>query len=383
MADASDQPGLKASMVCILNIAEPVCRFMRLPRMRLSQASHPGIRMLGILAWGTVALFGKCLQCLPKSPSNGSSPDPSLIPGPNDDSLGSLSDEFSGLDLRLNRARIQADVFTTESIAIAAIHAMKKSALEDYDGPLNHFDFTDILPPANPIRILMVPAPTSFVAPLKRSTVLWTLKSLTIDLLRMAILYPLSFQVRYERHDLYLGSLASPRLDVASRSLSHPLSLTTIPVQNSTSVILSTRVSLQYEPHYQINFNFVGEALSKIQIFGSILTLLLHLAKDDHLTVLPQTSMELRQIQARIFIRQVSPPPPMYRFQQYHAVALLEAIARYYVLHGQYTEMTFELIMNGYLVARGCVTRAVASRRWCGQMFLNARAGVNTPVATS
>ncbi|KAI4244364.1 MAG: hypothetical protein L6R42_010483, partial [Xanthoria sp. 1 TBL-2021] len=152
---------------------------------------------------------------------------------------------------------------------------------------------------------------------------------------------------------------------------------------NSTSMILSTRASLQYEPHYQINFNFVGEALSKIRIFKSILALLLHLAKDDHLTVLPQTSMELRQIQARIFIRQVSPPPPMYRFQQYHAVALLEAVARYYVLHGRYTEMTFELIVNGYLVAWGCVTRAVVSRRWCGHMFPNGRAEVNGPFATS
>lgn len=148
-------------------------------------------------------------------------------------------------------------------------------------------------------------------------------------------------------------------------------------------MVLNTRASLQDQPRYQISFNFVGGALSEIRIFESILTLLLYLAKDDHLSGLPQASMELRQIQARIFIRQVSPPPPMYRFQQYHAVALLEAVARYYVLHGRYTEMTFELIINGYLVAWGCVTRAVVSRRWCGHMFPDGRAEVNGPVATS
>ena len=360
---------------------------MKLSRWGLSRASRPGTRELGILAWGTVALFGQCLHCLPPSPSDRSQPAPRLIPEPKDGSLSDLGDEFAGLSLHLNQQRRLPIVFTTESIAIAAIHAMKETALEEYHGILSHFDYTDILPPANPVRMVMVPTPSSFAAPLKRSTVLWTLKTFTIELMKMAILYSLTFKVKYQMHDLYSGMLTSPKSGFAvyNQSLSHhhPLSLTTAPLETPTSVSLKPPAYLQDHPHYQINFNLLGDVLSKIWIFESILTLLLQLAQYDYSTVLPRTSMELRQVLARIYIIQVSPPPPLYRFQQYHAVALLEAVARYYVLHGRYTEMTFELVMNGFLVASGCVTKVVYSRRWCRGMSPDGRADLKELVATS
>ncbi|KAL8652923.1 MAG: hypothetical protein Q9226_004064 [Calogaya cf. arnoldii] len=262
---------------------------------------------------------------------------------------------------------------------------MKENALEEYYGILRRFEFIDILPPANPVRMVMIPAPSSFAAPLKRSTVLWALKTFTVDIMKMAILYSLAFKVKYQTHDLYFGMLTSPKsgFGESKQSLSHPLSLNMAPTENSTSVSLRPSAALQDQPHYQINFNFLADVLSKIWIFESILTLLLQLAKYDHLTVLRQTSMELRHIQARIYIIQVWPPPPLYRFQQYHAVALLEAVARYYVLHGRYTEMNFELVMNGFLVASGCVTKVVSSRRWCGSMFPDGRADVKELVVTS
>ncbi|KAL8995422.1 MAG: hypothetical protein Q9169_004834 [Polycauliona sp. 2 TL-2023] len=175
----------------------------------------------------------------------------------------------------------------------------------------------------------MVAAPRSFAAPLKRSNVLWTLKSLAIDMMMMAILHPLSFKVRYRSHDLYLGSwvIAEPRLSVLDQTPSHPLSLSIPTLRNSTDVTLKSAGSTKDQPNYQINFNFVGAALSKIRIFESILTLLLRLAKNDSWTVIPRACMELPQIRARLFILQVARPPRAYRFQQYHAVALLEAVA--------------------------------------------------------
>ncbi|KAL8675469.1 MAG: hypothetical protein Q9168_000170 [Polycauliona sp. 1 TL-2023] len=294
-------------------------------------------------------------------------------------SPGELGDEFSGLELQLGTPIQAGNVFTTESIAIAAIHAMKETALEDYDASLTRFDFIDILPPENPVRIFMVAAPFPFAAALKRSSVLWTIKSLAVDVMKIGILRPLSFQVRYGTHNLYFGSLGSAgqAFGMLDRSSSHPLSLSTPSVHDSTGVALRQGATMQDQPHYQINFDFTGEALSQIGIFESILTLLLQLAKEDSATVFVRTSMERRQIPAKIFIQQIAPPPPAYRFQQYHAVALLEAVARYYVFHNRYTEMTFDLITNGYLVAWGCVTRAVVSRRWCNHMFPDGRAEAN------
>ena len=354
---------------------------MKLLRRLLSQASRQIIRELGI-----VALFIRCLHCLPSDPSINPSTASTSISKINDGSIGNLSDEFSGLSISFDRARIHADVFTTDSIAITAIHAMKETALEDYDGPLVRFDFTDTVPPALPVRILMVQAPSSFAAPLKRSSVLWTLKTFAVELMASGLLYPLTFQVLYRTHYLYYGALLTPSRDltVSNRSLSQPISLITTPVRNSSSMSLETFLTLQDDTQYQINFRFQGQMLSKIRIFGSILTLLLQLARFDYLTIISGSAMELPEIEARIFIQQVEVPPPGYYFQQYHAVALLEAVARYYVLHGLYMEMTFELVMDGYRMARGCVTRALLSRRWCSHMlFPDGQAGLDEGVATS
>ncbi|KAL8858942.1 MAG: hypothetical protein Q9178_004621 [Gyalolechia marmorata] len=288
--------------------------------------------------------------------------------------------------MRFNRARIHADVFTIDSIAITAIHAMKETALEDYNGLLVRFDFTDTVPPALPIRILMVQAPSSFAAPLKRSSVLWALKTFTIELMASGLLYPLKFQVLYRTHYLYYGELliASRDPTVSNRSLSQPISLITTLVRNPTSMSLKTFLHLQDDTQYQVNFHFQGQVLSKIRIFESILTLLLQLARFDYLTIMTHFAMELPEIEAHIFIRQVELPPPGHHFQQYHAVALLEAVARYYVLRGVYMEMTIELVMDGYLMAWGCVTRALLSRRWCSQMsFPGGRGGLDEGVATN
>ena len=334
-------------------------------------ASGPGFQKPGILTGVVIVFCVQCLHCLPQNTGIGSPTISGSKLESSNGSIGDVGDEFDGLDLRLQRRRIGVNVFTLESIAIAFIHAMKETALEDYNGHLHRFDFLDILPPRDPVRITMVPAPMSFEAPLKRSKVLWTLKTLAVNMMTMRIFCFVLFQVRYRTHDLYLGTVESPtqRFSASDWSPSHPLSLTATSVHNFTGLDLKDAVSLQDEPHYQLNFNFVGETLPKIRIFESILTLLLRLAKDDYATIIPQIAMELPHIQARIFIKQVDPPPSAYRFQQYHAVALLEAVARYYVQHDRYTEMTFELIMNGFLVAWGCVTRALHSRRWCGDMF--------------
>ncbi|KAL8790190.1 MAG: hypothetical protein Q9213_000721 [Squamulea squamosa] len=337
------------------------------------------------LVWSVIAFFGQYTNCSPSSLSIGSSSSLKSAPEYNDSSPDNPIHEFSGLNLRYQHRRIQSNVFTIESMAIAAIHAMKETALEDYNSPLVHFDFIDALPPQNPIRILMMAAPGASAIRLKRSSVLWSLKSLTIELLTSGLLYPMTFKVRYWLDDLYLGVLTGPPEGTTGidQSISHPSSSAVKSIPDTSSGMIRATSSLNDNTHYEVNFDFVGQDLSQVRIFESILTLLLQLAKHDHLATLHQISMEMRDKQAWIYIQEVSLPPPSYHFQQYHAVALLEAVARYYVHHGRYTEMTFELMMDGYLMAWGCVTYAVSSRRWCAQMFPDGRTGTNGMQATS
>ncbi|KAL8724348.1 MAG: hypothetical protein Q9166_008001 [cf. Caloplaca sp. 2 TL-2023] len=350
----------------------------------LSHKPYACIRRLAAVLYVTIALFASFQECLEERID---APSPSSISNLKNSSIGLVDDEFSGLTLHYDRRRTQRNAFTTESLAIAAITAMKEEALKEYNAPLLDFDFLSILPPENPIRIIMHSAPNAPSARLTRSSVVWTLKSLSTELLRSRFLHPLVFSVKCWTADLYEGILASPLgQGGVSKFLAapHSMSLAPTPTQNSTSMILTNiSSSLHHDTNYQINFSFVPQVLSTFRIFESILSLLLLLAKEDAATVLRRIKMELREVQARIYIEEVLRPPPNYHFQQYHAVALLEAVARYYVLHDQYTEMTFELLMDGHLVAWGCVTRPLNIRRWCQHMFSDGRAGLAEPVATT
>ncbi|KAL9003270.1 MAG: hypothetical protein Q9188_003853 [Gyalolechia gomerana] len=264
---------------------------------------------------------------------------------------------------------------------------MKEEALKDFDAPLMDFDRTDILPPENPVRIVLHPARSAASDKLKRSTVMWTLQALAVELMRTRYLRPMVFSTHYYVETVYLGVLMSPLGDaiVSPRpNTAPPLSLLPAQVDNSTTMRLSSpRSAIRDDIEYQVNFHFVGETLGQFRIFESIMALLLQLGKSEAASIVELASVDSRNLQAWIFIQEVPSPIPTFAFQQYHAVALLEAIARYYVLHALYTEMTFELRMGGYRMAWGCVTRAVGRRHWCRHMFPDARGEEAGLVTTS
>ncbi|KAL8758372.1 MAG: hypothetical protein Q9199_001547 [Rusavskia elegans] len=273
-----------------------------------------------------------------------------------------VGDDFSGLSLQCNKVRTGPNIFSIESIAIATITAMKEEAREDYTATVREYTFTDTLAPQVPIRIVLSAAPGAADSMLKRSSVMWSIRALSIDLMRTRFFHPLLFTVKYHDRDLYAGVLLDPSnvavfTDAGKTDAALP--------QSSSKNISSVLRGDDDQTQYQAAFRFVGERLSQFQIFRALLTALLQLAPSNAASVQQQIAMDDSLYLVWVFIRQVLVPTPGYTFQQYHAVALLEAAARYYVLHGQYMEMVFEIRMDGHLTATGCVTRAIRARRWC------------------
>ncbi|KAI4230667.1 MAG: hypothetical protein LQ349_006109 [Xanthoria aureola] len=253
-----------------------------------------------------------------------------------------------------------------ESIAIAAITALKEEAREDYTATVREYIFTDTLPPQRPIRIVLRAAQGAAGSMLKRSSVMWSIRALAIELIRTRFFQPLLFTVKYHDRDLYGGILFEPIGAANPADAGNPaLTLPQPSFSNISNVLRRDKISLQDENRYQVGFRLVGERMSPLKTFEALLTTLLQLAPSDAVSVQDRIAMESRTYLVWVFMRQVGPPAPGYILQQYHAVAVLEAVARYYVAQGQYTEMEFEIRMDGLLTATGCVTRALRARRWC------------------
>ncbi|KAL9592397.1 MAG: hypothetical protein Q9179_006761 [Wetmoreana sp. 5 TL-2023] len=297
-------------------------------------------------------------------------------------SVSNVGDEFSGLFLRPQR-QAGPNRFTIDALGLLAITAINKEALEDYNEPLLDYDFVDNLHPENPVRITMhAEIAALFSEKTKRSTVLWTINAVAVEMMRRRYLRPLPFSVYYHDEHLYTGlvtlknqpaALDKPtaNLSISTRA-SPPLSSLTMAPVSPTSVTLKEPSSSVQFPHYDFFFNFIqsqSSILSEFRFFETLLATSLQLAKSDPMSAQPRISTGTREVQAWVVIREVRPPMQAYHLQQYHALAVIEMIARHCVLYHQYRELTFQLWVNGYVLAVGCVTKALQYRQWCGRMF--------------
>ena len=288
-----------------------------------------------------------------------------------------MRDEFTGLSLRYNAQIGMRLEYSTENLALLAIAAMKEQALEDYNAPLRDFDFEDSFHPENPIRVIMNAAYGAEARKVVRSTVMWTLFTLPVDIMRAQDLAYVDFEVKYRYRPLYQGSLVS-RLEpaasharqnnapVAHRPPRSPFSLSIITNRESTNVVLETSPYLKDYPLYELEFsNTPGNVLVRFRVFESILGLLLQLGKLDAASSIGRVSLYTVTYQVWIYMREVLPGARVHPFQQFHAVAILEAIARHQTRWQRYKEMTFKFKADGILIGEGCLTRPVNDRAWC------------------
>ncbi|KAL8845742.1 MAG: hypothetical protein Q9221_009110 [Calogaya cf. arnoldii] len=240
---------------------------------------------------------------------------------------------------------------------------MKEEALKDYTATVREYDFTETDPIQVPFRLVLRSATGAADNMLKTSTVMWSIRALALDLMRTRFFHPLLFTIEYHAVDLYGGVLTQIRAtELPGQAIN--AGLAPAPSFSKTATSLDTK-PLQDGTNYEVHFRFLGSELSRFQIFAALLSALLQLAPSDAGSIQPQFGMQDEMSMAWIYMSQVLLPAPGYRFQQYHAVALLDAVARYYVLHRQYQEMVFELRMDGYLTATGCVVKGINARRWC------------------
>lgn len=276
--------------------------------------------------------------------------------------------------------RRTANRFSLESLGICAVSAMKEEALMDYDEALLNFDYVDVLHPSFPLRITMDANAGAPMYKTRRSSVMWALRSLTVGMMSNRLFTYIPFIVDYNYRILYRGRLTDrggPTNPVQTKNstltsawgLNTNLSLAAIPTNTSNTVLLQGHSSLQNHPQYDITFQYVGQRLSAFRIFESLLQLLLELGKSDAASSHQLISMQSRPFQVWIYMMQVSSLVEGHPFQQFQAVAILEAMARYVVSQGRYGEMTFEFRADGQLVARGCLTRSVQYLAYCQEFF--------------
>ena len=289
-----------------------------------------------------------------------------------------LKNEFTGLSLRHNAQSQVRMEYTTEQLALAAIAAMKEQALEDYNAPLRDFDFQDSFHPENPIHLIMNGAYGADPTMLVRSTVMWTLVTLSLDLMRTDDLAYVAFDVKYRYRALYQGSLVSRVDPTASKEKQNdpavarpppksPVSLDVIATTEPTNVILQTSPSLKDHPLYELEFSHhPGHVIPRFRVFQSILILQLQLGKRDAASLIGRVSLHSIPYEVWIYMKEVLPGARVHAFQQYHAVAILEAIARHQAARWhRYKELTFKFKADGILIGEGCLTRPVNDRAWC------------------
>ncbi|KAL8695237.1 MAG: hypothetical protein Q9218_000275 [Villophora microphyllina] len=348
----------------------------------LPSSIAPGLQMFAAIAWMIVAFGCQGLQCHPAGPSSSSSPriGPISISSGNG-STGNLGDTFTGLILRTDKGG-GYNQFNGDSLGLIAITALKEGALLDFDERVLDYDFIDDLHSENPLWIVMT-AEVHALSHVKtrRSTVMWAINAVVVDMLRTAYLRQLAFTVYYNEERLYTGHVSrkdheSPLETTTSesstdtRTFSLPDSLNAIPA-NSTNVILTTSSALRDDPRYELWINYIESPRSTIgrfAVFESLMAFVLQLGQRGSGSITPRVGITLPRLHAWVFMKEVVPPPRGFDFQQYHAVAIAEAIARYCVGQSRYSEITLKFRVDGNLLATGCVTKAVEYRRWCGRM---------------
>ena len=294
-----------------------------------------------------------------------------------------LGDEFTGLTLRTDRV-IRPNQFTVDQIGLFAIAALKEEALLDYNEPLIDYDFTDYDHPIPPLQIVLSAKTHNIFHPkVRRSTVMWAVSAIAVDIMRSQYLHALSFEVFDNADHIYSGSIgllherSSPRLPINSssaspRSVRKPPSLAVIPTKSTNNVLLSSPPEVADQPQYDLSFTLTRLRASVIQdryVLPALILLLLQMGKADAASIQPRIAITRRDLQAWVFMEQIRRSEMDQHFHLFQAVAVVEAMARFSELKRRWGEMTVMLRADGQLLARGCITRAIPARQWCGGLF--------------
>ena len=292
--------------------------------------------------------------------------------------MTSLGNRFEGLLVTYVPFRPRA--YYSNPVALGFINAMKLQALQDCDEHMTSYIFTDTEYGDSEIRLQVHAVAGAPQEELIRCNILYAIKTLAIRQLNVERLYGARFAEYKRGRLLYSGVLDDrgdvPLLEQPGNVLAKPsetitrekraLSSQVSDATNSTTTILTIPGS--NDNQFQIEFSFQGRIISKISIFSAILEFMMALAqRDSYDSVIADGQVTSSPGSSWIFVRHLS--QSRFPLQVFQLLAILEAAARNAVLRRRYQEMTFDFLINGEIVARGCVTAPISSRRWCEGMW--------------
>ena len=290
--------------------------------------------------------------------------------------MTSLSDRFGDVSVAIMPFRPRR--FSTNQVALGFINAMKIEAIKDCDERMTSYTFTDTEYEESDVRIRVTAADRAPQQQLVRCNVMYAIKTLAIAQLEHAQLYGARFVESYRGQLLYGGTFDNknddPSLEQIGNS-SADLSGTVsqekrapstqmLDSTNSTTTLLTIAGSNDVE--YHIDFFFTGNIIPKLNIFSAILEFMMTIAQRDGDARIENISQATSTDAYWIFVEHI--PASRSSLQVFEVAAILESIARYSVSRGHYGELSFHLLVDRELAARGCVTQPVPSREWCRNM---------------
>ena len=269
--------------------------------------------------------------------------------------------------------------FSRADVALTFISAMAAESLEPWGDRLFFFDYTN---PETPVRIVLQSAPTARTATSVRSTVMWVLQQVPIDLLRHPNIQGVEFKVQANGQDLYTGKVSSRNRPAAAGVLEHGgaqnvnsssgsseqnrkgLLLINQPSNTSTES-LNLADHLLADDRYVAIYEFAGLPLRDIDMFSFILKYLLQLAAENVHEVIHYVYFAPNTSPIWSYARQPVGQTPTQIMHVYHVVMMLRGAARFCVGRGVYKELLIELWMNEALLVAGCVVKGLDGRQWC------------------
>ena len=284
----------------------------------------------------------------------------------------SLNDRFT--DLSVYYDLITSEVFTVNQIALGFINAVKIQALKDFNQHIINYAFIDTEYADDPIRIRMEGAPGAPEGKLVRCNIMYAIKTLAMDMLARGRRNGAVFFLSYNGQPIYNGifdkknevallepsSNTSANLSEISVQKKGALSTRSLNTANSSSTHLSIPGSDDVE--YYVNFDIRGRLVTKAGFFSAILEFMFTLAQRDSADPIEAVSQATGTDLPWIFARHVRSD---FQLQNFELLAILEGMARHVVSRGSYMELVFSFYINSNLVATGCVTKPIQSRRWC------------------
>ena len=288
----------------------------------------------------------------------------------------SLNDRFT--DLSIYYDLIRSDVFTVNQIALGFINAVKIQALKDFNQHIVNYAFIDTEYADDPIRIRVEGAAGAPEGKLVRCNIMYAIKTLAVDLLTRGSPNGAVFFLSYNGQPIYNGifdkknevalleqsSNTSASLSEISVQKKGALSTRSLNTANSSSTLLSIPGSDDVE--YRVDFDVRGRMVTKASFFSAIIEFMFKLAQPDSADSIETVSQSTGADLLWIFVRHARSD---HHLQVFQLLAILEGMARYVVGRGRYTEVVFSFYIDNDLVATGCVTKPVASRRWCSGLM--------------